>query len=267
MVAAEVAVVLELAVVVAPVPVLRRGRRRGSARGGCSTGRSKPPPFHDTSCGVCLSMRSKKRRISSGSASSALADRRDLEAGAVAQRAARSRPRCWKCSGRKSLPVCCAPLLDEPVEHGGVVEVGAARSWTRRRPATSGTVSMSKTRIGVMAAATPALSREHAGRQVAVAAVADDEHDRRVLDLARDRAAPPRRRRRREMPQKMPSSRARRRVVSSASACVTGLDAVDARARRRSSAGTPRGHLRMPGNLRALGRLRADDRDRRDSSP
>src|SRR5574337_339189 len=35
----------------------------------CRTGRSKPPPFHDTSCGVYFSMPSKKRRISASSPS------------------------------------------------------------------------------------------------------------------------------------------------------------------------------------------------------
>src|SRR5882757_5444897 len=59
----------------------------------------------------------------------------------------------------------------------------------RRSPAISSTVSMSKTRTGVMGAANrkvPRSAGEHAGRQVTVAAIADDEHDRRVLDLARD---------------------------------------------------------------------------------
>jgi hypothetical protein len=57
---------------------------------------------------------------------------------------------------------------------------------------------------------------EDPGRQIAVAAVADDADDHRVLDrLAMRRAttsAPPD-----EMPAKMPSSRASRRVISSAS--------------------------------------------------
>src|SRR3954452_20516045 len=46
-------------------------------------------------------------------------------------------------------------------------------------PSTSGIVSMSNARTGVISV------REHAGRQVAVAAIADDRDDDRVLQLAR----------------------------------------------------------------------------------
>src|SRR3569832_2421507 len=47
----------------------------------------------------------------------------------------------------------------------------------RRMPATSGIVSRSKTRMGVMRCASAPSGRKHAGGQVAVAAVAHDEDD------------------------------------------------------------------------------------------
>src|SRR6185437_11114208 len=78
----------------------------------------------------------------------------------------------------------------------------SAMSWTRRMPATSGTVSMSKTSTGVIVdanvraawrvAAFAAGARcrpsrgKYAGGKVAVAAIAHDEHDRRVFDRSRN---------------------------------------------------------------------------------
>src|SRR6185437_574573 len=62
----------------------------------------------------------------------------------------------------------------------------------RRMPAVSGTVSMSKASSGTIAmrdrasARLPRSRREHAGRQIAIAAIADDEDDRCVLDALRD---------------------------------------------------------------------------------
>src|SRR5690348_18330931 len=64
-------------------------------------------------------------------------------------------------------------------------------SCTRRMPATSGIVSMSKTSSGIIdrlsrgPSARDASRGKDACRQLAVAAVADDEDDRRVRDAVR----------------------------------------------------------------------------------
>ena len=170
-------------------------------------------------------MPSKKRRMSSGSASSGVADRPD--ANAVVARAARRRsrrPAAGEC-GTKSLPVAARRRCANQVEHAGVVDARArgracgacprrrARSRCRRRGRRHRLAAVAQSaRTGGVSERAWRRRGKHAGRQVAVAAIADDEHDRRVLDLCAKRAARPRRRRPSEMPPKMPSSRARRRV-------------------------------------------------------
>src|SRR6185295_16189083 len=79
----------------------------------------------------------------------------------------------------KSLPVACRRRWETRSTTAWSLTSGA-RSHTRRSPSTSGMVSMSKTRIGVNAQAS---GREDAGGEVAVAAIADDVDDHRVLHL------------------------------------------------------------------------------------
>ena len=124
--------------------------------------------------------------------------------------------RC-RCGGRKSLPV--------RLRGGAARERRPRRGRSRRvrpadarRPAHVGDRSRCRRRGP---ASKRALSREHAGRQVAVAAVADDEDDRRVLDLLRDLQRDPAARRpprcRRRCPPRAPGGG----VISSASAWLT----------------------------------------------
>src|SRR5487761_1931119 len=94
----------------------------------------------------------------------------------------------------KSPPVAmrrrCASQASTPAS-----STAGPMSWMRRMPATSGTVSMSKARTGVMSSAARPTARtpranascgEDARGQVAVAAIANDEHDRGILDGLRD---------------------------------------------------------------------------------
>src|SRR5450432_2021723 len=132
-------------------------------------------------------MPSKKRRISSssGSVGSPSDQTRNESPSRSAQAIATTRCRY---NGRKSLPVAARRCWNAQVMTSSS-ERSADKRCKRRRPATSGTVSMSKASVGVMRSIAWPASRsagKHAGRQVAIAAITDDEHDRGVLDLARD---------------------------------------------------------------------------------
>src|SRR5208282_3638810 len=145
--------------------------------------------------------------MSSGSAS--LASPRDQTRNPCASRSAQAMAtmRC-RCKGRKSPPVAARRCWRAQAStSASPSEAGSA--WTRRSPAMSGIVSMSKTRVGVIAPRAVAVlawpsqflatrrrerrapagrpsSRKNASRQVSVAAIADDEDDGGVFDLARD---------------------------------------------------------------------------------
>ena len=198
-------------------------------------------------------MPSKKRRISSGSGSSvsptdhtrsaapsrsAQRDRDDL----LQVRAARNRrrsPRVARCANHAMTSASAT---------------AGAMSLTRRMPSMSGTVSMSKTRIGVMRSSRPTGAglmgpRVSPGTRRSTGSGRRDRRRRRRSSrraLRREMRsatahAPPA-----EMPQKMPSSRASRRAMSSA----VGLDTFSTRSTRAGSKIFGRyacGHLRMPG--------------------
>ena len=171
------------------------------------------------------------------------AQRPDAESVALAQRAG-DRDDALQMQRQKIAAGRRAPLLQSPTSRTSASgKLSPAIDARRRMPATSGIVSMSKTRVGVMGPrgrAAPCRSTgKDAGRQVAVAAVADDEHDRRVGDLVARCAARPRRRRPTRCRRRCPPRAPARRAMSSASACDDVLDAIDALAHRRSSAGTP----------------------------
>jgi lytic murein transglycosylase B len=106
----------------------------------------------------------------------------------------------------------------------------------------------------------PRSRRKHAGRQVTVAAVADDEHDRRVLDLRAMRIATSQ-----APPDEIPAKCLRRREPARhrfGRGLAHVLDAIDAAAieDRRHVGFRPLANAR---NARAVFRLRADDLDRR----
>src|SRR5262249_27177937 len=139
------------------------------------------------SCGVYFSMPSKKRRIRSASPSPASPSAQQRNESSWRSAHAIATTRCW-CSGRKSLP---ARARRSRNANSATSRSGTAVSMpcSRRRPAMSGTVSMSKARMGVIRGGREPLVfsvRKHARGKVAVAAVADDRHDGRVLDLARN---------------------------------------------------------------------------------
>src|SRR3989442_13805851 len=124
-------------------------------------------------------MPSKKRRISTGSGSS-ISPSDQTRSEAPSRSAQPIATTFCRYNGAKSPPVAarrCAPY------HASTSASVSAEgtSWMRRMPAASGTVSISKTRIGIIPS-----GGENAGRQIAIAAIAHDEHDRRVFDFACD---------------------------------------------------------------------------------
>src|SRR5258708_24085835 len=142
----------------------------------CSTGRSKPLPFHETSCGVYFSMPSKKRFTISRSESCAEPSDQIFTPSSLRSAHEIAATRCT-CGGRKSFPVawrrrCVASSTT------ALSLTPASSSQSLRSPSASGTVSMSKTRIGVMASC-----GEHSRGQIAVAAIAHDVHDDRLAKL------------------------------------------------------------------------------------
>src|SRR5438876_4387280 len=83
------------------------------------------------------------------------------------------------CGGRKSFPVAWRRRCDTSLITAASLTSGP-KSQSLRSPSPSGTVSMSKTRIGVMSGG------EDSGGKIAVAAVAHHVHDDGVARLGRD---------------------------------------------------------------------------------
>src|SRR5438067_8085291 len=208
-------------------------------------------------------MPSKNRRISSGSGSVTSPSDHTISVAPSRSTHPIATTRC-KYSGAKSPPLAARRKL---LYHARTSQSAncAGTPWTRRIPSTSGIVSMSKTRIGIMRERRERglmrvqSRRKNAGREITVAAIADDEHDRRVFKLARD-------------PQRDSACAARRDAAKEALfareparhvfrfALRHIFDAVDAGGVEnfRQIGGWPLADSR---NLRTLFGLRADDRD------
>src|SRR5262245_10354907 len=128
-------------------------------------------------------MPSKKRPMRSASLSPASpsAQQRNESSSRSAQAIAMTRCRC---SGRKSPPVRArrSRNANSATSRSGTL---LSMSCSRRRPAVSGTVSMSNAIVGVIRSRGTPSVRENACGKIAIAAVADDRNDGRVLDLAR----------------------------------------------------------------------------------
>src|SRR5581483_5557757 len=84
--------------------------------------------------------------------------------------------RC-RCGGRKSLPLCVRRFWNA-TSATSCSGSSCGRPCSRRMPSTSGMVSISKARTGLIG--------EDSGAEVAVAAVADDADDHRVPQFLRD---------------------------------------------------------------------------------
>src|SRR4051812_39184202 len=83
---------------------------------------------------------------------------------------------CWRCGCRKSPPVA-ARRFWKATSATSLSPSVSGKSYSRRIPAQSGTVSMSNARTGVICGESVG---EDAGRQVAIATVADDRNNDRI---------------------------------------------------------------------------------------
>src|SRR5215467_7251079 len=131
-------------------------------------------------------MPSKNRPMSSASSASALPSGQQRNESSSRSAQAIATTRC-RCRGRKSLPVRARRSRNANSATSRSATL-LSMPWSRRRPATSGTVSMSNARSGVIRGGSRRAFSvgEHARGEITIAAVADDGHDGRVLDLARD---------------------------------------------------------------------------------
>src|SRR5688572_2994299 len=152
-----------------------------------STGRSKLRPFQDTSCGTYLLIPSKKRCTAAPSPTSGSPREKMRRPSSFLSTHEITTTRC-RCGGRKSLaPLLCTRRFWNATSATSRSDSSAGRPWILRMPSQSGMVSMSKTRIGVIQinCSDPFSIGENTGREIAVAAVADDGDHDRVLQLFR----------------------------------------------------------------------------------